>query len=71
MGKKEAPRTPEPMMNPTEFDLLIQCFRYSYYNILVFTYTMECMTGQKVTSMGCIIGQKSQMTIVQKPGLEV
>ena len=45
MGKKEAPRTPEPMMNPTEFDLLIQCFRYSYYNSLVFTYTMECMTG--------------------------
>lgn len=43
--EKEAPRTPEPMMNPTEFDLLIQCFMYSYYNILVFTYTMECMTG--------------------------
>ena len=56
MGGKEAPRTPEPMMNPTEFDLLIQCFRYSYYNILVFTYNMEYMTGKKVTSMGCIIG---------------
>lgn len=45
MRKKEAPRTPEPMMNPTEFDLLIQCFMCFYYNILVFTYTMECMTG--------------------------
>ena len=53
-------------MNPTDFDLLIQCFRYSYCNILVFTYNMDCMTGQKVASIGCITGQKSQMTIVQK-----